>query len=63
MSVAVFASVISAARISVQMDPNVNKLRMLHGASWTVANDKSDNKNNVFANLQWLGFTSPAWTS
>jgi hypothetical protein len=51
------------ARIGLQMEPKVNKLRMLHGASWTDTNDKSDNKNNRFANLQWLGFTSQAWTS
>jgi hypothetical protein len=51
------------ARIGLQMEPKVNKLRMLHGASWTDSNDKSDNKNNRFANLQGLGFTSLAWTS
>jgi hypothetical protein len=55
--------VISGARIGLQMDPKVNKLRMLHGASWTGANDKSDNKNNRSANLQWLDFTLTPWTS
>jgi hypothetical protein len=62
ISVAQIVSVLSAARIGVQMEPKVNKLRMLHGVTWMGVNNKSDNEKNS-ANLQWVGFNSLAWTS
>jgi hypothetical protein len=58
ISVAVFAWVLSVARTGVQIEPKVNKLRMLHGVMWMCANNKSDNEKKLGKfPMGWVQFT------